>query len=316
MWLVSELADKGTLADAMKSGLFKQTEAPGRNLVSPWERPPTCSAGDAVHSTANDACESSPGIRGTNHARSCVQPFILLCLLDAARGLEYLHSCNIMHGDLKPQNVLLKTAGNDRRGFVCKLGDFGLSRMLPETQTHVNTGSYGTVTHASPELLTDGRLTKASDVFAFGILLWELVTGLRLFPDMHHMQVRNRHGGWGSCRLPALILARGSVQCVHTARARPTFGRNARSYAVSCCILRVLTAALPSCLVPAADHRPGDAEGLPPAHPCRLPATAGRPCAAVLGRGPPRQVCSPHRPSVFSGPTELCPWCLECCTCC
>ncbi|EFN50522.1 hypothetical protein CHLNCDRAFT_29026, partial [Chlorella variabilis] len=114
---------------------------------------------------------------------------ILLCLLDAARGLEYLHSCNIMHGDLKPQNVLLKTAGNDRRGFVCKLGDFGLSRMLPETQTHVNTGSYGTVTHASPELLTDGRLTKASDVFAFGILLWELVTGLRLFPDMHHMQI-------------------------------------------------------------------------------------------------------------------------------
>ncbi len=120
---------------------------------------------------------------------SLLQPAILLCLLDVARGLEYLHSCNIVHGDLKPQNVLLKTAGNDRRGFVCKLGDFGLSRMLPETVSHVDTGSYGTVTHASPELLTDGRLTKACDVFAFGIVLWELVTGQRLFPDMHHMQV-------------------------------------------------------------------------------------------------------------------------------
>ena len=106
-----------------------------------------------------------------------------------ARGLEYLHSCNIMHGDLKPQNVLLKTAASDSRSFECKLGDFGLSRILRETETHVDTGSYGTVTHASPELLTEGRLTKASDVFAFGIVLWELVSGQRLFPDMHQMQV-------------------------------------------------------------------------------------------------------------------------------
>jgi serine/threonine protein kinase len=118
-----------------------------------------------------------------------VQPAILLCLLDIARGLEYLHSCSIVHGDLKPQNVMLKTAAADRRGFVCKLGDFGLSRMLQETETHVNTGSYGTVTHAAPELLSEGRLTKSSDVFAFGMLLWELVTGDRLFRDMHHMQV-------------------------------------------------------------------------------------------------------------------------------
>ena len=220
MWLVSELADKGTLADAMKSGLFKQADAPGRNLVSPWEQPPTCSAGHAGSQPCHDACGNYPGIRGTNHARSRLQPVILLCLLDVARGLEYLHSCNIMHGDLKPQNVLLKTAVTDRRGFMCKLGDFGLSRILRETETHVNTGSYGTVTHASPELLSEGRLTKACDVFAFGIVLWELVTGQRLFPDMHHMQVGRCCGGWGSCRLSALILARRSMQCTPTARAR------------------------------------------------------------------------------------------------
>ena len=168
-----------------------------------------------------------------------------------ARGLEYLHSCNIMHGDLKPQNVLLKTAGNDRRGFVCKLGDFGLSRMLPETQTHVNTGSCGTVTHASPELLTDGRLTKACDVFAFGMILWELVTGLRLFPDMHHMQVGRRHGGWGFPQA-ACTDSRKTLSAVHAhCEGQATFGRAARSYAMACCILCLLTAALPSCLLPA-----------------------------------------------------------------
>ena len=192
MWLVSELADKGTLADAMKAGWLSQQEPPGRNLVSALQ-PGVCinSLGAATLLQPTHCCCTfrrwlSPSRPA---AMCCPQPVILLCLLDVARGLEYLHSCSIVHGDLKPQNVLLKTAGTDRRGFVCKLGDFGLSRMLPETQTHVNTGSYGTVTHAAPELLTEGRLTKACDVFAFGIMMWELVSGQRLFPDMHQTQV-------------------------------------------------------------------------------------------------------------------------------
>lgn len=131
-----------------------------------------------------------------------------------------------MHGDLKPQNVLLKSTTADARGFVCKvsapgailrglrpcpppvrvvrpptchpmpppptlvqLADFGLSRILDATDSYISTGSYGTVTHAAPELLTTGRLTKASDVFSFGRLAYELVSGERLFKGMHPMQI-------------------------------------------------------------------------------------------------------------------------------
>jgi serine/threonine protein kinase len=142
-----------------------------------------------------------------------VQPVVVLCLLDVARGLEYLHSCNIVHGDLKPQNVLLKTAVDAERGFVCKLGDFGLSRIVGEADTHVETASHGTVTHAAPELLTDGRLAKPCDIYSFGILAWELATGGRLFPDMHYMQASTLACYRGSLRSCAF--------CVRTAALGP-----------------------------------------------------------------------------------------------
>ncbi|EFN58490.1 hypothetical protein CHLNCDRAFT_29775 [Chlorella variabilis] len=114
---------------------------------------------------------------------------VVLCLLDIALGLNYLHSAGIVHGDLKPANVLLKAARNDRRGFVCKLGDFGLSRMLGQGQSHVDTTSYGTPSYAAPELLKEGRLTKAADIYSLGIMVWEMVAGEPHGGDLTTMQI-------------------------------------------------------------------------------------------------------------------------------
>lgn len=114
---------------------------------------------------------------------------IYLCLMDVATGMQYLHSLGVMHSDLKPANVLLKGARTSQRGFTCKLADFGLSRMLDGRATHVETGSYGTPTHAAPELLREGRLSPAVDVFAFGILAWELVAGEDAYRGWHPMQI-------------------------------------------------------------------------------------------------------------------------------
>ena len=66
------------------------------------------------------------------------------------------------------------------RGFVAKVGDFGFARVLGGGgDASVSTGTYGTVTHCPPELLTAGRLSKAADVYAFGVLCWECYTGRR-----------------------------------------------------------------------------------------------------------------------------------------
>lgn len=57
-----------------------------------------------------------------------------------------------------------------------QVGDFGLSRLL-DMDTHISTFSCGTVSHMPPEVLRDGILTPAADVFSFGMLLWELMSG-------------------------------------------------------------------------------------------------------------------------------------------
>ncbi|RAL46775.1 hypothetical protein DM860_005054 [Cuscuta australis] len=96
--------------------------------------------------------------------------------IGAARGLLYLHEqCDpkIIHRDVKAANVLLDE--------YCEavVGDFGLAKLLDHTDSHVTTAVRGTVGHIAPEYLSTGQSSEKTDVFGFGILLLELITGLR-----------------------------------------------------------------------------------------------------------------------------------------
>lgn len=102
---------------------------------------------------------------------------VLFAALEVAAALEHLHSFGIIHGDLKSQNVMLTTSQILAKNFVCKVGDFGMSRPLTQIKTHISTFTAGTVSHMPPEVLKDGILTPAVDVFSFGMLLWELMAG-------------------------------------------------------------------------------------------------------------------------------------------
>eukprot|EP00884_Botryococcus_braunii_P016253 jgi/Botrbrau1/3310/Bobra.0048s0007.1 len=104
-------------------------------------------------------------------------PAILRCLIDIATGMQYLHSIGVLHGDLKPGNVLLKSTTTDARGFICKLADFGLSRILEEEQqTHVMTQTYGTACFMPPELLKSSRLSPATDIYSFSMVMYQIFT--------------------------------------------------------------------------------------------------------------------------------------------
>ncbi|GAB4824414.1 hypothetical protein Ancab_007301 [Ancistrocladus abbreviatus] len=96
---------------------------------------------------------------------------------DAARGLAYLHEemdFQLIFRDFKTSNVLLDEELN------AKLSDFGLARLGPaEGFGHVSTSVVGTVGYAAPEYVQTGRLTVKSDVWSFGVVLFELITGRR-----------------------------------------------------------------------------------------------------------------------------------------
>lgn len=69
------------------------------------------------------------------------------------------------------------------------MSDFGLSRLVSPDAPVIETRTYGTVTHAAPELLMYGQLAKPADVYSLGVVLWEMLTGRRPYAGMSHTMV-------------------------------------------------------------------------------------------------------------------------------
>lgn len=100
-------------------------------------------------------------------------------------GLAAAHRAGILHRDLKPENVLLSDDGR------IKLGDFGLAR---DIDNHTSTGSLvGTVAYLSPELVMRGIADARSDVYAAGIMLFEMLTGRQPFEGDQAVQIAYQH---------------------------------------------------------------------------------------------------------------------------
>lgn len=108
----------------------------------------------------------------------------LLIAMDAAFGMEYLHGKNIVHFDLKSDNLLVNL--RDPHRPICKVGDLGLSKV--KCQTLISGGVRGTLPWMAPELLngSSSLVSEKVDVFSFGIVLWELLTGEEPYQDLHY----------------------------------------------------------------------------------------------------------------------------------
>ncbi|KAG2435901.1 hypothetical protein HXX76_007096 [Chlamydomonas incerta] len=194
--IIMEYCDRGSLLNAIKRGIFRlepeaaaeAAEATGPSSASSLRSTAHSSDPEGWATTAAAAAASSAASGGragltpipeaaadsVRFPRRVVLRAILRTARDIAQGMAHLHANGIIHGDLKPGNVLLRGCRSDRRGFVAAVADFGLSKVVRGDQP-LELDRWSTVTVMAPETI-QGRWHKASDVYAFGILLWQLVT--------------------------------------------------------------------------------------------------------------------------------------------
>ena len=126
--------------------------------------------------TLRDALNSHSAISG-DEALSVIKAVLA--------GLASAHSAGILHRDIKPENVLLADDGR------IKLSDFGLAR---DIGNQTDTGSLvGTVAYLSPELIRRGQALASSDIYAVGIVLYEMLTGSQPYLGQDAMQIAFQH---------------------------------------------------------------------------------------------------------------------------
>ncbi|XP_011869660.1 PREDICTED: proto-oncogene tyrosine-protein kinase ROS isoform X2 [Vollenhovia emeryi] len=154
-----------------------------------------------------------------------LQDLLAMCE-DVARGCRYLEELHFVHRDLACRNCLV--SARDRENRVVKIGDFGLARDIYKNDYYRKEGEgLLPVRWMAPESLVDGVFTSQSDVWAFGVLMWEITSlGQQPYPARNNLEVLHyvRAGG----RLPKPLncpstLHQLMLRCWSAADARPSF---------------------------------------------------------------------------------------------
>jgi len=107
---------------------------------------------------------------------------------DIAKGVQHLHNHNIYHRDLSARNILVKSGPN---GWICKVADFGLSR-FSDAQEATTKSDTGPLKWMAPESLLERKYSSKSDVWSYGVTLWEVLTRNEPYPDLDSVQAASQ----------------------------------------------------------------------------------------------------------------------------
>ncbi|XP_038701990.1 receptor kinase-like protein Xa21 isoform X2 [Tripterygium wilfordii] len=128
-------------------------------------------------------------------------------MIDVATALDYLHygqSEPVVHCDLKPSNILLD------EDMVAHVGDFGIAKILEKVEDAVHTRTLGTIGYVAPEYGSEGRVSIKGDMYSYGIMMLEIITGKKPTDEMFSGEVSLRQ--WVSTSFPNASL--DVVDCV------------------------------------------------------------------------------------------------------
>ncbi|KAB2057549.1 hypothetical protein ES319_A11G176400v1 [Gossypium barbadense] len=147
--------------------LYGCTSRRSRELLLVYEYIPNGTVADHLHGK-----RSNSGLL-TWHVR-------LRIAFETATALAFLHGKEVIHRDVKSNNILLD------KNFHVKVADFGLSRLFPNDVTHVSTAPQGTPGYVDPEYHQCYHLTEKSDVYSFGVVLVELISAKKAVDISRH----------------------------------------------------------------------------------------------------------------------------------
>lgn len=235
------------LCDLLCLGSFPQAHCLPRpsavNKPAPAARKKSSATIDQMRSLALMSASHRPGgACGPNQLLLSLRR-LCLTLTEVASSLAYLHRMGVVHCDIKPANLLMKTSPGDvARGFMVKLGDFGLSRMSqemedppsgPHGRRSSGNGSFkvnscGTLPYVAPEAMQlDATVDSTVDVYSLGIVMWQLFTMQAPYLGLAPQEVVTRVLQRGmrpnfprSCPAPFKMLAESCW--AHRPRERPS----------------------------------------------------------------------------------------------
>ncbi|XP_072766472.1 proto-oncogene tyrosine-protein kinase ROS-like [Anoplolepis gracilipes] len=154
----------------------------------------------------------------------CLQDLLTICE-DVARGCSYLEKLHFVHRDLACRNCLISSRNRENR--IVKIGDFGLARDIYKNQYYRTEGGLLPVRWMAPESLVDGIFTSQSDVWSFGVLLWEIMSlGEQPYPTRDNFEVLEYVRSGGKLTKPPncpVTLYELMQRCWKVANDRPNF---------------------------------------------------------------------------------------------
>jgi len=107
------------------------------------------------------------------------EDFILYCFEQLLRGLYFAHGRNVLHQDMKPENIMLMR----EEQLIVKIADLGISKVLASAHGQGKRSDGGTLFYMPPEAFTKQKIDYTCDIWALGCILHEMITGKKLYME-------------------------------------------------------------------------------------------------------------------------------------